>query len=341
MNLATTYLGLPLNSPLVAAASPLSATTDGVRKLEDAGASAVVLFSLFEEQLERDPQDFLQKLSAGSSYAETLSMYSDSERLRMGPAGYLEHVRKCKEKVRIPIIASINGTDPAKWRDYPRLLQEAGADAIELNLYSVPTDPDEDASTIEARDVELTRVVCEAVSIPVSVKLSPFFTSLPHFARRLTQAGAKGLVLFNRFYQPDIDLDSEQVRPRLVLSDSYECLTRVRWVAVLNRQNPIDLAASGGVHDASDCLKLVKVGATATQLCSTLLEHGLSRIKYIESGLRTWLIAHEYAGLTDLRGTSTHAQPEHRAAFERAQYLKTLESWDEESVGHLRLRRRS
>jgi dihydroorotate dehydrogenase (fumarate) len=339
MNLETNYLGLSLKSPLVASASPLSYALDGIRKLEDAGASGVVLFSLFEEQLEKDPQGLLQRLSAGNGYAETLSMYSESERLRMGPVGYLEHVRKAKSKVQIPIIASINGTDPAKWTDYPRLLQEAGADAIELNLYAVPTDPTHTSQQVEDRYVELTRTVVEAVDIPVSVKLSPFFSSLPHVARRLSQAGAKGLVLFNRFYQPDIDLDTEQVRPRLTLSDSYEVLPRIRWIAILHDQNPIDLAASGGVHDASDCLKLVKVGASVTQLCSTLLEHGLSRIKYIESGLRTWLIAHEYPSLADLRGTSTYARVEDRDAFERAQYLKTLESWDAESVKHLRMRR--
>lgn len=339
MNLETTYLGLPLKSPLVASASPLSATIDGVRKLEDAGASAVVLFSIFEEQLEKDPQGLLQKLSRGASYAETLSMYSESERLRMGPVGYLEHVRKAKEKTSIPLIASINGTDPEKWTDYPKLLEEAGADAIELNLYAVPTDPDVSSAQVEDKYVELTKVVAEAVSIPVSVKLSPFFSSLPHVARRFSRAGARGLVLFNRFYQPDIDLDSEQVRPRLTLSDSYEVLPRIRWIAILHGQNSIDLAASGGVHDASDCLKLVKVGAAATQLCSTLLEHGLSRIKYIESGLRTWLIAHEYPSLKDLIGSSTHARIKDRDAFERAQYLKTLESWDAESVKHLRIRR--
>jgi len=339
MNLDTTYLGLPLASPLVASASPLSSSIDGIQKLEEAGASAVVLFSLFEEQLERDPQGLLQRLSAGGGYAETLSMYSESERLRMGPVGYLEHVRKAKAKVQIPVIASINGTDPEKWRDYPRLLQEAGADAIELNLYAVPTDPDQSSAQVEDRYVALTETVVNAVDLPVSVKLSPFFSSLPHVARRLANAGARGLVLFNRFYQPDIDLDAEQVRPRLTLSDSYEVLPRIRWIAILHGQNPVDLAASGGVHDAADCLKLIKVGAAATQLCSTLLEHGLGRIKSIESGLRSWLMAHDYQSLVDLRGSSTYANVEDRDAFERAQYLKTLESWDAESVKHLRTRR--
>jgi dihydroorotate dehydrogenase (fumarate) len=259
-------------------------------------------------------------------------MYSESERLRMGPVGYLEHLRKAKTKTDVPLIASINGTDPEKWVDYPRLLQEAGADAIELNLYAVPTDPEVSSTEVERRYVELTRTVVSSVSIPVAVKLSPFFTSLPHVVRQLHAAGAKGVVLFNRFYQPDIDLDTEQVRPRLTLSDSHEVLPRLRWIAILHGQNELDLAASGGVHDASDVLKLVKVGATVTQLCSALLEHGLGRIKMIESGVRTWLIAHEYRGLNDLRGTSTHARAEERDAFERAQYLKTLESWDAESV---------
>jgi len=340
MNLETNYLGLSLKSPLVASASPLSTTIDGVERLRDAGASAIVLFSIFEEQLEKDPQGLLQRLSQGTGYAEALNMYSESERLRMGPLGYLEHVRKAKAKADIPIIASINGTKPERWTDYPRLLQEAGADALELNLYAVPTDPHEPPSVVEDRYVELTKTVASAVDIPVSVKLSPFFTSLPHTARRFHEAGARGLVLFNRFYQPDIDLDTEQVKPRLTLSDSYEVLLRIRWIAILDGQNPLDLAASGGVHDASDCLKLVKVGASVTQLCSTLLEHGVSRIKYIESGLRTWLIAHEYPCLSDLRGTSTRDRTGDREAFERAQYLKTLESWDAESVKQMRTRKR-
>ncbi|NJK90229.1 MAG: dihydroorotate dehydrogenase-like protein [Myxococcales bacterium] len=334
--LETSYLGLSLPSPLIAAASPLSTTLEGIQRLQDSGIGAVVLFSLFEEQLDRDPDRLLERLSQGGSYAEALSMYSDSERLRIGPLGYAKLVRTAKEKVSIPVIASINGTYPEKWRDYPRILQEAGADAIELNLYAVPTNPDVTGQMIEDRYVELTRVVAEAVDIPVSVKLSPFFSSLPNFTRRLEKAGAAGLVLFNRFYQPDIDLDTEEVRPRLMLSESYETLPRIRWIAILKDQLGIDLAASGGVHDAADVLKLVKVGARATQLCSVLLQHGLQRVKKIESELRSWLMAHEYRSLSELFATATYANAADRDAFERAQYLKTLESWDDRSLANLR-----
>ncbi len=333
--LETSYLGLELKSPLIAGASPLSYTVDGIQRLEEAGAAAVVLFSVFEEQMDQDPASLLERLSQGESYAETLSMYSESERLRMGPIGYAEHVRRAKAKTSIPIIASLNGTEPSLWRDYPRVLEEAGADAIELNLYFVPTRPEVSSTEIEDRYIDLTRTIVDAVEVPVAVKLSPFFSSLPHFARRLADAGAQGLVLFNRFYQPDIDVDTEEVRPRLTLSAPSEILPRIRWIAILNGQNDLDLAASGGVHDASDALKVFKVGATVAQLCSTLLEHGLARLKYIESGIRTWLIAHDYRNLGEMIG-SARFDPKDRDAFERAQYLRTLESWDSESLGHLR-----
>lgn len=328
MGLATNYMQLSLRSPLVASASPMSRRVSGVRELEDAGAGAVVLFSLFEEQLTLTETELHTFLSAGTSYAETLSLLSDSERLRMGPLDYLEHLQRAKSAVDIPVIASLNGTPHERWTHYAKLLEQAGADAVELNLYYVPTSIDRTGADIEDAYVRTVEAVRSAVKIPVAVKLSPYFTSVANMAARMERAGADALVLFNRFYQPNIDLDRMSVHPEISLSNREAQRLPLRWVAILRDKVRLHLAATSGIHQAEDAIRLLLAGADVTMLCSTLLKHGAEHIKVIERGIRSWMSARDYQSIADFRGLLSQAKCEDPEAFERAQYIKTLEAWE-------------
>jgi dihydroorotate dehydrogenase (fumarate) len=335
MDLSTTYLGLKLRTPLVPSASPLSEEIDTIRRMEDAGAAAVVLHSLFEEQLRADRLELHHHLTCGTeSYAESLTYFPEPEEFHLGPEGYLEHVRKAKEAVGIPVIASLNGASVGGWTDYAAQMQQAGADALELNIYSIPTDVDRTGAEIEQTYLDIVRAVKSVVTIPVAVKLGPFFSNLANLAKRLADAGAGGLVLFNRFYQPDIDLDELEVRPNVLLSTPQALRLPLRWIAILDGRVRVDLAATSGIHTAHDVLKMLMVGARATMLCSVLLKRGVEHIRVIEQGLRAWLEEHEYQSVRQLQGSLSQRHCPDPSAFERAQYVKTLQSYrpQEENV---------
>jgi len=327
-DLSTTYLGLPLANPLVPSASPLSRSVDNVKRMEDAGAAAVVLHSLFEEQLTFESTVLDRYLSVSAdSYWEAITYYPEPSDFVLPPEQYLEHVRAAKEAVDIPIIGSLNGVSSGGWTDYARLIEQAGADALELNVYFVPTDPLLSGAAIEQSTVELVREVRRTVHIPVAVKLSPYYSNLAHLAHLLGEAGADGLVLFNRFNQPDIDLETLEVVPRPLISRNGhgEALRLpLRWIAILCSRVPVDLAASGGVHAAEDVLKLLMVGAHVTMLASTLLLHGVDRLAAIRAALDTWLDEHEYESVAQLRGSMCQRRVAEPAAFERAHYLRTV-----------------
>jgi len=328
MDLSTTYLGLSLPHPIVPGASPLADDIDGARRLEDAGASAIVMRSLFEEQIEREARGVSAHVdSHAEGFVEARSFFPDASIFVMGPARYLEQVRKLREALTIPVIASLNGVSPGGWIDWARQIEEAGACALELNLYAVPTNPDEDAAAVEARALEVVREVRASIRIPLAIKLSPFYSSLPHFARRLEEVGADGIVLFNRFYQPDIDPEALDVLRSLHLSDSSELLLRLRWLAVLSGQRKLSLAASGGVHTAQDAVKAVMAGAHAVQMVSALLAHGPSRLREVIDGVRAFLEQHEYESLAQMRGNMNLARSPDPAAYERANYAEILQSF--------------
>ena len=333
MDLTTRYLGLDLRSPLVASSSPLSQSLDGVRQLEDAGAAAIVLFSLFEEQLTLEPAQLRTMMATeDGGGAEARASFPEEGRLQMGPLGYLEHVRKAKAATGIPIIASLNGAPRRTWTHYAKLVEQAGADAIELNLYHVPTDPLTSSAEVEAAYFDTVRAVKESSRIPVAVKLHPFFGNLAWAAQQLHSAGADALVLFNRFYQPSIDIERRRVHHRLALSTHADLLMPLRWIAILRGQVGAQLAATGGIHDAEDVVQVLMAGADVAMLCSTLLQHGPDRVQTLERGLRIWLEAHEHRSVAEIRGVMSMERAVDPRAFERAQYMATLESWDPESA---------
>lgn len=328
MDLTTTYLGLTLPHPLMAGASPLSDDLDAVRRLEDCGASAIVLRSLFEEQITREQEGTIHDMDLhAQSSAEALSYFPEPDDFRLGPEAYLEHVEKVKKAVGIPVIASLNGITPRGWLDYARLIQAVGADALELNVYYLPTDPAEDGAAVERRTLEALKAVKQAVKIPVAVKLSPFFSSPIHFARQLSEAGANGLVLFNRFLQPDLDLENLEVVPRLALSTSAELLLRVRWLALIHGRVRADLAVSGGVHTHLDALKAVMAGASAVQVVSALMQRGPEHLERLRKGMEEWLDLHEYASLKQALGSLSHARTPNPQALARANYMRILQGW--------------
>lgn len=328
-DLSTTYLGLQLTSPLVPSASPLSRNLDTIRRLEDAGAAAIVLHSLFEEQIEFESHllDRFLNASADSSHWEASTYHPEPGDFRLTPEQYLDHLRRAKEAVCVPIIASLNGISSGGWIKYARLIEQAGADALELNVYSVSTDPRLAGARVEESTLELVRQVRACVSIPLAVKLSPFYSSIAHLAHELDQLGVDGLVLFNRFNQPDVDLDTLEVVTRpLVSSDGEGEVLRLplRWIAILRGQITADLAASGGVHTADDVLKLLLVGANVTMLASALMLHGVGRLHRIETDLLTWLEEREYESIAQLRGSMSQRRVPDPATFERAQYIRTV-----------------
>jgi dihydroorotate dehydrogenase (fumarate) len=328
MDLSTTYLGMELPHPLMPGASPMVDDLDTVRKLEDAGAAAIVMHSLFEEQIVREQvAAFVHTESHGYSFAEALTYFPSPEAFALGPDEYLDQIRRIKRAVDIPVIASLNGYTAGGWLDHARLMRQAGAHALELNVYQLATDPQEDARTIEDRAVEMVQAVREAVQIPVAVKLSPFYTALTNFAHRLDGTGADGLVLFNRFYQPDIDTEELQVRRGLHLSNSSELPLRLRWLAILSGRLQCSLAASGGVHTVDDVVQTVMAGAHAVQVVSALLKRGPGYLADLREGLARWLEKHEYHSLRQMQGSmNLQACPDPRV-YERANYMLTLQGW--------------
>jgi len=328
MNLTTNYLGLKLRTPLVPSASPLSEEVDTIKRMEDAGAAAVVLYSLFEEQLRQDRLEMHHHLEHGTeSFAEALTYFPEPEEYRLGPEEYLKHIAQAKKAVRIPIIASINGSSPGGWTQYAKLVQQAGADALELNIYYIPTDLKLSGADVEKTYLDILKAVKSEVTIPVAVKLSPFFSNFANMAKRLDDAGANGLVLFNRFYQPDIDLETLEVKPNILLSTPMAMRVPLRWIAILHGQIKASMAATSGIHRATDVLKMLMVGADVTMLCSALLRHGVEQIRVIERDLVAWMEEHEYESVAQLKGSLSQKKCPAPAAFERAQYMKALATY--------------
>jgi dihydroorotate dehydrogenase (fumarate) len=328
MDLTVRYMGLNLRTPLVPSASPLSHETDSIKQLEDAGASAVVLYSLFEEQLRQEMETVQYHLMFGTdSFPESLSFFPDPGEFTSRPDEYLNDIRKAREAVRIPVIASLNGAALGGWVDYAKDIQQAGADALELNIYSVPTDMNRTSMEIEQNCLDIVKAVKSVISLPVAVKLSPYFSNMANMAKRLDQAGANALVLFNRFYQPDIDLDALEVQPNLNLSTSHDMRLPLRWVAILYGQIKAEMAATGGIHSAADVIKMLMAGADVTMLCSVLMTKGIETIRKIENEMSIWLADHDYQSVRQLQGCMCQKNCPDPAAFERAQYLKTLMSY--------------
>ena len=325
MNLTTTYLGLKLRTPLVPAASPLSEDVDNIKKMEDAGASAVVLYSLFEEQLRQDRAELHQSMEQGTeSFAEALTYFPEPESFNLGPEEYLKHIARAKKAVRIPVVASLNGSSVGGWTQYAKLIQQAGADALELNIYYIPTDMKLSGADVEQTYLDILKAVKSEVTIPVAVKFSPFFSNFANMAKRLDEAGANGLVLFNRFYQPDIELESLEVKPNILLSTPMAMRLPLRWIALLHNHVKASLAATSGIHRASDVLKMMMAGADVTMLCSTIIRHGIPQIAIIERDLIAWLNEHDYESISQLKGSLSQDKCPEPAAFERAQYMKAL-----------------
>lgn len=328
MDLSTNYLGLKLRTPLVPAASPLSEEVENIKRLEDAGASAVVVYSLFEEQLRRDRLELAQHLEHGTeSFAEALTYFPEPDELKLGPEEYLKHIARARSAVNIPIIASLNGSSAGGWTEYAKQIQQAGAHALELNIYYIPTDMDLTAGEVEETYIDILKAVKSAVSIPVAVKLSPFFSSFANMARRLDDAGADGLVLFNRFYQPDINLETLEIHPNILLSTPMAMRVPLRWVAILHGKLKAGLAATSGIHRSSDVLKMLMAGADVTQVCSVLLRHGAKHLGVIERDLKVWMEQHEYESVQQLKGSLSQKNCDNPSAFERAQYMRAISSY--------------
>lgn len=328
MNLTTNYLGMVLKNPIVASSSPLSHTVDGIRRLEDAGAAAVVMYSLFEEQIGFDSYYIDYHLTQGiDSYAESISYFPDMQSYNVGPDQYLNLIRRAKETVSIPIIGSLNGTSVGGWTDYAVLIEEAGADALELNIYYLPTSPDVTGMEVEILYTDILSAIRQAVTIPVAVKLSPFFSSIANMASRLRERGADSLVLFNRFYQPDFDLENLEVAPRLVLSNSDELRLPLRWVAILHDRLDIDLAITSGIHTSQDVIKGLMAGAKVTMMASELLQEGVRRIGQVLNEIVTWVNDYEYESVVQMIGAMSQKHCAEPAAFERANYMKMLQSY--------------
>jgi len=328
MKLETTYLGLRLKNPFMPGASPLADELDAVLALEDAGASAIVMRSLFEEQVLSGRYGLLHASRIESeAELELAAHFPMADEFALAPDTYLEQVRRIKDRLSIPVIPSINGTTTERWLEYARLLQKAGADALELNFYHIATDPLEDSARVEARLLDIVAVLKETLTIPIAVKLSPFYSALPHLAARLEAMGAQGLVLFNRFYQPDIDLETLEVVPRLVLSNSSELRLPLRWVAILYGRLLADLAITTGIHTSEDVLKALMAGAKVTMMASELLHNGIRRINLILDELRVWMDEHDYESVAQMIGSMSQQHCAEPAAFERANYMKTLDSY--------------
>jgi len=328
MDLSTTYLGLKLNNPIVPSAGPLSHTLDGMKRLEDAGASAVVMYSLFEEQIAHEASELQHYLSYGTeSFAESLTYFPDLHQYNLGPEEYVELVHKAKQSLRIPVIGSLNGISVGGWINYAKKIEEAGADALELNVYYIPTDPLLPGTEVEDRYLEALLAVKRTVRIPVAMKLSPFFSSFANIAKRLDSAGANGLVLFNRFYQPDIDLESLEITPNVILSTPQALRIPLRWIAILHGRIKASLAATSGIHTAQDVLKMLMAGADVTMMCSALLKNGPKHITQVLKDLEQWMVEREYVSVQQMKGSLSQKSVADPSAFERANYMKSLNTY--------------
>jgi dihydroorotate dehydrogenase (fumarate) len=320
-----------LRSPLVVGAcGPASENIDNIRRAEDAGAAALVLYSVFEEQLRAETHELHDRLTQGTeSFAESLSYFPEASEYRLGPEAYLDHIARAKAAVKMPIIGSLNGCSLGGWIDYAKKIEQAGADALELNIYYIPTNMDLTGASVEQTYVDILKAVKSAVKIPVAVKLSARFSNIANVAKRLDDAGANGLVLFNRFYQPDIDLEELEVKPKILLSTPHAMRLPLRWIAILHGHLKADLAATSGIHTGEDVIKMMMVGANVTMLCSVLLRNGLGVIRQLEKEMRRWMDANEYESVQQMRGSMSQVHCADPAAFERAQYMKALTSYRE------------
>lgn len=328
MDLSTTYLGLKLKSPIVPSAGPLSQELSGVKLMEDAGAGAVVLYSLFEEQLEHESLELHHHTNGSAeSFAEATSYFPEPFDYKMGPEEYLNHIRKAKEAVNIPIIASLNGKSLGGWIDYAKQIEQAGADGLELNIYFLATDLDQKSEELEKKYVHIVKRVKSEIKIPIAVKMHPFFSSVSHMAKELSNAGAEGLVLFNRFYQPDINLETLEVEPNVILSTPFAMRLPLRWIAILYGRTNADLAATSGIYTAEDVIKMIMAGAKVTQMLSCLLKFGIGHIADVTSKMKMWMEEKEYESVDQMRGSMSYMNVDDPAKFERANYMKVLHSY--------------
>lgn len=331
MDLSTRYLGFDLPHPFMPGASPMVDDLDTVKRLEDAGAAAIVMNSLFEEQIVYEQVSVSHYMEDPAySFAEALSYFPEAETVSFGPEEYLQKLFRIAEAVDVPVIGSLNGTTKGRWLEYARLIEQTGADALELNVYALPTDPAESAAEIESRTVEVVQEVERSISIPLAVKLSPYYTSPAHFGKCLEAAGADGLVLFNRFYQADLDVEELEVARSLRLSTSSDLLLRLRWLAILSGEIDVSFAVTGGVHTPVDAVKAIMTGADAVQMVSVLLQNGPEYLSSIRRGVATWLIEHDYDSLAQARGSMNHQRCPDPAGYERANYMDILQSWKAE-----------
>jgi dihydroorotate dehydrogenase (fumarate) len=328
MDLSTTYMGLKLKNPIVPSSSPLSQSLDNVKKMEDAGAAAVVVYSLFEEQITHESGELDHYLSYGTeSYAEALSYFPEPQQFHLTPYQYLDHIAALKKSVNIPIIGSLNGVSTGGWVKYAKNIEQAGADALELNIYYIATNPNLTGSEIETMYADVLTEVKKNVKIPVAMKLSPFFTSMSNMAKRLDNAGADALVLFNRFYQPDFDLENLEVVPNLVLSTNWEMRLPLRWIAILYDNVKASLGATSGIHNHEDVIKIMMAGGDVAMMASELLVKGIGRITEIIDGMKEWMEKNEYDSVSMMKGSMSQKKIAQPAAFERANYMKLLQSW--------------
>jgi dihydroorotate dehydrogenase (fumarate) len=328
IDLTSNYMGLELKNPVVPSASPLSSDLDTIKRMEDAGAAAVTLHSLFEEQIEFEAEAMAHFLEQGTeSFAEALTYFPAIHEYRREPDDYVEHIRRAKEAVDIPIIPSLNGISPGGWTGYAKRFEEAGADAVELNVYFIPTNFHLMSYDVEDLYVKLLREVKKQVSIPVAMKLSPYFSAMPHMADMLDAEGADALVLFNRFYQPDIDVEELEVTPNLQLSTSVEMRLPMRWIAILYGHVDCSMALTSGIHTSEDVIKAMMVGADVANVCSVLLKEGVGKITELVGGMTQWMEEHEYESVAQMKGSMSHKSVAEPAAFERANYQKVLNSY--------------
>lgn len=328
VDISTTYLGMKLRSPLVVSANPLSEKLENIRKMEDAGASAVVLYSLFEEQIRKEREAVTHYLLYGTeSFAEALTYFPEPDEYHAGTEDYLNLIRRAKESVDMPIIASLNGASLGGWTKFARKMEEAGADALELNIYTIPTNMNQSGEEIENMYLDILHAVKSAVQIPVAMKISPYFSNLAYMAKRFDMGGADGLVLFNRFYQPDIDLETMEVVPNVLLSTPQAMRLPLTWIAILYKRIKADMAATSGIHTATDVVKMIMAGASVTMMASAVLRSGIDHVRIVEQALRNWMTEHEYESIEQMRGSISQVNAPDPSAFERAQYIRSLKTY--------------
>lgn len=339
MDLKTTYLGQELRTPLVASASPVSENVDNIKRLEDAGIGAVVLYSLFEEQIEQEEFELHYHMEHGTeSFAEALSYFPEPSDFKTGTEGYLDHIRSAKEAVDIPIVASLNGNSLGGWTDFAKQIEEAGADALELNIYDIPTDINQSGADVEDAYLKIVKSVKNAVHIPVAVKLSPYYSNMANMAKNYADAGADALVMFNRFYQPDINLETLEVTPNVRLSTAQAMRLPLRWIAILYGRVDVDFAATSGVHTPEDVIKLLMVGANVTMMASALLRNGIDYVREMEQGILHWMEENEYDSVSLMQGSMSQKNMRNATAFERAQYMRAISTIPEEALASFKFR---